>query len=551
MVALRTRSLGVFSIAPFWLSAFCAALTPTAVGYQDLAARFARPPAIPERWREHLIASPFGTIHAATFSFARPLGTDLPEPTLAQPVNFDPRSLDVKVWAVDAPPMAHPALEVEYPTVNRRLKGDRLPQSRPPASEPETLPQLQPIDAPSSPPTVRPPAPAPGSVPRPKNAEAPATAPAAAQADVETTGAISPISAPVEGDAALSAVRPDAAAAAPVAPPLAPMTTASLEHGNAADLDEDDLGIADQPPQIPAATENDASDAAPASFSALSFLNEEPAERNAQIYFGVAGMGSTGGLQRWAPGAEPVLVPHAIDPDIKLSALEGRADSGTGGETVAGKDDAARMQSPAIRLGLVGKPRARAEKCLADAVYFEARGEPSRGQMAVAQVVMNRVFSGYYPNNVCGVVYQNANRHLACQFTFACEGKDLSRIDELDMWAQAKRIAKDTLDGKIWLSEVGHATHYHAYWVHPSWVHEMKKMYKLGVHTFYRPRAWGDGSDAPIWGGLPSAPRAEAAPAAATVPSASAPPATAAKIPQAALSPFLTLPATAGSVAKL
>src|SRR5579863_1079426 len=546
MVALRTRSLGVFSIAPFWLSAFCAALTPTAVGYQDLAARFARPPAIPERWREHLIASPFGTIHAATFSFARPLGTDLPEPNAAQPVNFDPRSLDVKVWAVDAPPMARPALEVEYPTVNRRLKGDRLPQSRPPASEPETLPQLQPIDAPSSPPAARPPAPAPGSVPRPKNAEAPATAPAAAQADVETTGTISPIApAPTERDAALSA-------APPVAPPVAPMTTASLEHGNAADLDaEDDLGLADQPPQIPAAAENDAPDAAPASFSALSFLNEEPAERNAQIYFSVAGMGSTGGLQRWAPGAEPVLVPHAIDPDIKLSALEGRADSGAGGETVAGKDDAARMQSPAIRLGLVGKPRAKAEKCLADAVYFEARGEPLRGQMAVAQVVMNRVFSGYYPNNVCGVVYQNANRHLACQFTFACEGKDLSRIDELDMWAQAKRIAKDTLDGKIWLSEVGHATHYHAYWVHPSWVHEMKKMYKLGVHTFYRPRAWGDGSDAPIWGGMPSAPRAEAAPAAATVPLASAPPATAAKIPQAALSPFLTLPATAGSVAKL
>jgi hypothetical protein len=537
MVALRTRSLGVFSIAPFWLSAFCAALTPTAVGYQDLAALFARPPAVPERWREHLIASPFGTIHAATFSFARPLGTDMPEPTTAQPVNFDPRSLDVKVWAVDEPPMARPALEVEYPTVNRRLKGDRLPQSSPPASKPETLPQLQPIDAPSSPPPVR--APAPGNVPRPKNAGEPA----AAQADVETTGTISPMSAaPVERDAALSAVRPDAAAAAPVAP----MSTALLEHGNATDLDEDDLGIADQPPQIPAATENDASDAAPASFSALSFLDEEPTERNAQIYFGVAGMGSSGGLQRWAPGAEPVLVPHAVDPDIKLSALDGRADSGAGGETVAGKDDAARMQSPAVRLGLVGKPRARAEKCLADAVYFEARGEPSRGQMAVAQVVMNRVFSGYYPNNVCGVVYQNANRHLACQFTFACEGKDLSHIDELDMWAQAKRIAKDTLDGKIWLSEVGHATHYHAYWVHPSWVHEMKKMYKLGVHTFYRPRAWGDGSAAPIWGGVPSAPKAEAAPAAAT-----APPAAAAKIPQAALSPFLMLPATTGSVAKL
>ena len=116
------------------------------------------------------------------------------------------------------------------------------------------------------------------------------------------------------------------------------------------------------------------------------------------------------------------------------------------------------------------RERAKAEKCLADAVYFEARGEPLRGQMAVAQVIINRVFSGYYPNNVCGVVYQNAHRHLRCQFTFACEGKDLSKVDELDMWEQAKTISKDMLDGKIWLTEVGHATHYHAYWVHPSWV---------------------------------------------------------------------------------
>jgi hypothetical protein len=108
------------------------------------------------------------------------------------------------------------------------------------------------------------------------------------------------------------------------------------------------------------------------------------------------------------------------------------------------------------------------------------------------------VFSGYYPNDVCGVVYQNANRHLACQFTFACEGKDLSQIDEPDMWEQAKEIAKDTLDGKIWLAEVGHATHYHAYWVHPSWVNEMTRLDHLGVHTFYRPRAWGNGQD--DWG---------------------------------------------------
>jgi spore germination cell wall hydrolase CwlJ-like protein len=114
-------------------------------------------------------------------------------------------------------------------------------------------------------------------------------------------------------------------------------------------------------------------------------------------------------------------------------------------------------------------------------------------------VILNRVFSGKYPNTVCGVVYQNAHRHLACQFTFACDGKP-DVVREPDMWERAKTIAGEMLDGKLWLPEVGKATHYHAYWVRPGWVREMTKMHKLGVHTFYRPRKWGDGEDAPEWG---------------------------------------------------
>ena len=60
-----------------------------------------------------------------------------------------------------------------------------------------------------------------------------------------------------------------------------------------------------------------------------------------------------------------------------------------------------------------GKDYDKAEKCLAQAIYFEARNEPARGQQAVAQVVLNRVFSPYYPKDVCSVVYQNAHRHLS------------------------------------------------------------------------------------------------------------------------------------------
>jgi len=156
------------------------------------------------------------------------------------------------------------------------------------------------------------------------------------------------------------------------------------------------------------------------------------------------------------------------------------------------------FKTPAERLGLTGKPRARAENCLADAVYFESRGEALRGQKAVAQVVMNRVFSGRYPHDVCGVVFQNASHYLACQFTFACTGRRLNHSNEPRMWRRANRIAGDMLDGKIWLPEVGHATHYHAFWVRPLWVREMAKLYRFGVHTFYRPRAWGRGLDSQI-----------------------------------------------------
>jgi spore germination cell wall hydrolase CwlJ-like protein len=163
--------------------------------------------------------------------------------------------------------------------------------------------------------------------------------------------------------------------------------------------------------------------------------------------------------------------------------------------------------TPAELLGLTGKVRAKAERCLANAIYFEARGEPVRGQIAVAQVVMNRVFSPYYPKDVCSVVYQNAHQHLTCQFTFACDGKRKA-INERGAWARAQRIARQTLDGKVWVAAVAKSTHYHAHWVRPVWVAEMKKMFRYGVHTFYRPRRWGDGSQELGWAQAPALPPA-------------------------------------------
>src|SRR6202166_679837 len=223
--------------------------------------------------------------------------------------------------------------------------------------------------------------------------------------------------------------------------------------------------------------------------------------KTASLFFGSSSLGgSAESIERWQPGEEPSIVMPDIapDPDMKVMAsLPPAADEASkaveSGESVAPKGevnaDNQRAKTPAERLCLVDeKLRAKSEKCLAEAVYFEARGEAVRGQIAVAQVVMNRTFSGFYPNTVCGVVYQNKHRHLACQFTFACDNvADVVR--EPDMWDRARKISKAMLDGQLWLPEVGKSTHYHAYWVRPSWVSEMKKMYKFGVHTFYLPRA--------------------------------------------------------------
>ena len=497
MTASRVGMLGASS-APFWFSAFFLALMPTSIGYQDLAALLAQQPGVSQRWRDHLIASPFGTIERTTFSYGRPIGTSVP--LGYQTVNFDPGAVAANSWQIDAPLNATSAEPVEYPTVNRRLKGDRLPVHTPAApAAPEVLPQLQPVNAPAAAP-VQPPVRS--FILRLKSAEA--------------IDSVPPLAQPAQLPPSMPVLQLSDAEV----PSVSRRAMELAERDNTPSVDDDDF-IADQPPEIPAAGERNS-----ASLAALSFTDTDPAEGTALTFFGVGTMGAPSGLQRWAPGAEPVPVARAIDPDIKMAALEG-----DGGETAAKKDDSSLLASPAAspadRLKLSGKPLAKAEKCLADAVYFEARGEPFKGQQAVAQVVMNRVFSGYYPNDVCGVVYQNSGRHLACQFTFACEGKDLSKVDEPDMWAQAKQIAKDMLDGKIWLSEVGHATHYHAYWVHPSWVHEMTKLYKLGVHTFYRPKNWGDGDTDPAYGPVPNTSKADTPEAAVKGPQAAATPATA------------------------
>jgi spore germination cell wall hydrolase CwlJ-like protein len=137
---------------------------------------------------------------------------------------------------------------------------------------------------------------------------------------------------------------------------------------------------------------------------------------------------------------------------------------------------------------LIGEDQWRQEQhCLAQAIYFEARGESDKGQAAVAQVVLNRVSSGLYPSTICGVVFQNRQHYHACQFSFACEGRSL-RITEVEAWRRAQRIAAAVTDGKTYLADVGEATHYHAVYVHPYWARRLERTDRIGHHIFYKMR---------------------------------------------------------------
>lgn len=132
----------------------------------------------------------------------------------------------------------------------------------------------------------------------------------------------------------------------------------------------------------------------------------------------------------------------------------------------------------------------REQRCLAAAVYFEARGEPVPGQQAVAQVVLNRVKAPAYPSTICGVVYQNKKWRNRCQFSFACDGiRD--KVTDKKSYAQAQKVAKSVTSGKAWSRKIGSSTHYHATYVSPKWAKKMKRMTKIGRHIFYKTHKGG------------------------------------------------------------
>ena len=125
--------------------------------------------------------------------------------------------------------------------------------------------------------------------------------------------------------------------------------------------------------------------------------------------------------------------------------------------------------------------------CLADAMYYEARGEGRAGQLAIAEVVYNRMRSGYYPNTICGVVFEGSSLRTGCQFSFTCSG-DMARRKSAVVWRRAQRLALQVVTGIVQLQNTtGGALSFHAEDVAPGWADTMARTVQIGHHIFYRP----------------------------------------------------------------
>lgn len=139
--------------------------------------------------------------------------------------------------------------------------------------------------------------------------------------------------------------------------------------------------------------------------------------------------------------------------------------------------DSVRSLSQLVAVHAGSETATREEECLAGAVYFEAKGEPLDGQLAVAKVIVNRAHSGRFPASVCGVVFQPS------QFSFV-RGNGFPPIARSSLnWREAVAIARIATNN-MWDSSVNNALYFHARRVSPGW--RLNRIATIGNHVFYR-----------------------------------------------------------------
>jgi len=197
-------------------------------------------------------------------------------------------------------------------------------------------------------------------------------------------------------------------------------------------------------------------------------------ELNTELLMGYIARGSLGGgntaLSAIASFTQPVPRPEpSVTPDMLAAYVE----SG--------------YQPTAKRVQHANAER----ECLAQAIYHEARGETHAGQLAVANVIVNRARSDRYPSTLCGVIYQNADQgRYRCQFTFACDGRS-DAPGERRAWARSMALAAEVYAEFATGAEIGalpgSALYYHTTNVRPSWSYTFSKVAEVDSHIFYAP----------------------------------------------------------------
>ena len=166
------------------------------------------------------------------------------------------------------------------------------------------------------------------------------------------------------------------------------------------------------------------------------------------------------------PDAPRFVAHEVVQPLPAEESLEARVDDATSLHELVGDMPVADTLSPDMQ-------------CLAQAVYFESRGEPLTGQLAVARVVINRATSGLYPADYCSVVTQRS------QFSFVKGGR-IPRADESSpAWVRAKAIAQ-IAHQDLWDCEADDALYFHASYVRPSWASRKTQVARIDTHVFYR-----------------------------------------------------------------
>jgi spore germination cell wall hydrolase CwlJ-like protein len=177
-----------------------------------------------------------------------------------------------------------------------------------------------------------------------------------------------------------------------------------------------------------------------------------------------------------APAAAPAQDPEPKGYLARIynAAMDALVGQGTAAETAG----AQRSLDELVQAYETGEAGDREQDCLANAVYFESRGEPVEGQLAVAQVVLNRASSGRYPADLCAVITQKA------QFSFIRAGRFPIANRDSEAWRKAVAIARIAHE-KLARSVPADVLWYHATYVAPSWGKRLSKNSQIGLHIFY------------------------------------------------------------------